>query len=121
MSRSRGRELSSDASNYYINFISTCQLYQVCICIDAHIYIYMHAQLQPYTHIYVCVYIYMPASNPTEWAIFRPQNVKEQRDRRKTMAEKGEDKKEEETLKHEKKHTVGGVSWPFLTIKLGIF
>ena len=47
--------------------------------------------------------------------MFRPENVKEQRETRKTMAEKGKDKKdEEETLK-------GGVSWPFLTIKLEIY
>ena len=31
-----------------------------------------------------------------------------ERERRKTMAEKGKDKKEEETLKHEKKHLLGG-------------
>ena len=42
--------------------------------------------------------------------------------RRKTKAEKGKDKKEEETLKHEKPHLLGGgVSWLFWTIKLGIF
>ena len=31
------------------------------------------------------------------------------------MAEKGKDKKEEETLKH------GKTPWPFLIVKLGIF
>ena len=53
---------------------------------------------------------------------FKHENVKEQRERRKTMAEKGKDKKEEETLKHENPHLFGGgVSWSFLAIKLGIF
>ena len=47
-------------------------------------------------------HIYIYASNPTAWAIFRRENVKEQRERRKTMAEKGKDKKEEKTSKHEK-------------------
>ena len=48
------------------------------------------------------IYIYIIASNPIGWAIFRGENVKEQREKRKTMAEKGKDEKEEETLKHEK-------------------
>ena len=47
-------------------------------------------------------YIYIYASNPTGWAIFRRENVKEQRERGKTMAERGKNLKEEEqTLKHE--------------------
>ena len=50
------------------------------------------------------------------------ENVKKKRERRKTKAEKGKDKKEEETLKHENPHLLGGgVSWPFLTIKLVFF
>ena len=40
------------------------------------------------------------ASNPSGRAISRPENYKAQRGR-KTRAEKGKDKKEEETLKHE--------------------
>ena len=69
--------------------------------------------LMVYSHI---------ASNPTEWAIFRPENVKEKRQRRKTMAEKGKDTKEEETLKHEKPPPFRwGCSMAILTIKLGIF
>ena len=51
-------------------------------------------------YIYVCIYIY--ASNPIGWAILRPENSKEQRERRKTMAEKNKDKIEKATLKHEK-------------------
>ena len=53
---------------------------------------------------------------------FRLENVKNQRERRKT-AEKGKDEKEQETLKHEKPPPFlgGGLSWPFLTIKLGDF
>ena len=46
---------------------------------------------------------FMPliASSTAGWAFFRPENVKEQRERRKTMAEKGKDRNEEETLKHQ--------------------
>ena len=52
----------------------------------------------------------------------RLENVKDQRGEAITKAEKGKDKKEEETLKRENPHLKGGgVSWPFLTIKLGIF
>ena len=36
--------------------------------------------------------------------MFRLENVKKQRERRKTKAEKGKNKKEEETLKHAKPH-----------------
>ena len=83
---------------------------------QAHIYIYIYIYI--YIHTYIHTYI---ASNPTGWAIFRPENYKEHREGRKTRADKGKDKKEEETLKHENPHLLGGgVSWPFLTIKLGI-
>ena len=58
-------------------------------------------------------------SNPTGWAIFRAENVKEQRERRKTMADKGKDKKEEETLKYENPPPFRFFfSWPFLIIEL---
>ena len=42
------------------------------------------------------------------WAIFRLENVKEQRERRKNKAEKGKNKKDAKTLKHEKTHLLGG-------------
>ena len=61
------------------------------------------------TLIFVCVYIYIPyiyihtymPLTPLSGPFFRPEDVKEERERRKTKADKGKDKKEEETLKHE--------------------
>ena len=38
------------------------------------------------------------------WAIFRLQDIKKQWERRKTKGEKGKQKKEEKTWRHEKKH-----------------
>ena len=54
---------------------------------------------------------------------FRLENVKEERERRKTKAEKGANKKKRRNIETWKPpHLLGGgVSWPFLTIKLGIF
>ena len=49
-----------------------------------------------------CMYIYIHAEDLIWWAIFWLQNIKKQRERRKTKAEEGRQKKEEETCRHEK-------------------
>ena len=67
----------------------------------------------------IYLYIYIYAEDLIWWAIFRLQEIKKQRERRKTKAEKGKQKKEEETWRHENPHLFGGFySWPISTMKL---
>ena len=49
------------------------------------------------------------ARDPTWWVPFRLQDVEKQRERRKTKAKKGRNKKEEKTGKHENPHKFVGV------------
>ena len=66
------------------------------------------------------IYIYMPITSLGGPCL--GLNMSRSRGREKTKAEKRKNKKEEKTLKHEKPHLLGGgVSWPFLTKKTGIF
>ena len=60
------------------------------------------------------------AYNLIQWATFRLQKVKKQRERWKNKARKGKDEKEDKTLKREKPpHLVRGFFWVIFTYKTG--
>ena len=69
----------------------------------------------------ICIYIYIPVTS-LGGQLLGLRMYEKQREKSKTRAENNKDEKEEKRLKHEKPHLLGGVfSWPYLTIKQGIF